>query len=84
MTTLNIRPPGKQIITYLQMIQFCTGNTIAFYTLSLNDCMTSFSRLACWFNLVYVTPMLYLFAQFAKKAYFKPKAQDKAADKKKQ
>lgn len=82
MTTLKIQPPGKQIITYLQMTQFVVGNSIALYTLSIDGCMNQFQKYSCWFNLAYVTPLLYFFAQFAKRAYFKPKSQVKENSKK--
>mmetsp|Transcript_18370 Transcript_18370/g.29189 ORF Transcript_18370/g.29189 Transcript_18370/m.29189 type:complete len:286 (+) Transcript_18370:46-903(+) len=74
MSSINIRVPGKFIITQAQMIQFVIGNSIALVQLfGYADCMRFEDKFVISFHVIYTTCLLLLFRAFYKKTYKKSK-----------
>ncbi|KAI0229299.1 hypothetical protein L0F63_004315 [Massospora cicadina] len=68
--TLGYCLPGKKYITFMQIAQFLVGCTITSGYLYFPNCATPRQMVSIIFNLLYVTPLIFLFAQFARKTYF--------------
>lgn len=69
LTTLGYKPTGKKYITYMQIAQFVVGISIALVYILLPNCQTPAQNLSIMFNLGYVTPLIFLFYQFAQNSY---------------
>ncbi|KXN70392.1 fatty acid elongase [Conidiobolus coronatus NRRL 28638] len=81
LTTINIRPPGKKYLTYLQITQFLVGGSIALSYAVTNSCeRTTGQHLAQIANCIYLVPLTYLFAQFAVKSYHRKFSASKTTD----
>jgi hypothetical protein len=83
MTTIGIRPPGKQILTLLQIIQFILGNIYCFGGFWNENTSTDEQKYCIWFNQAYTAVLIVLFANFSYHTYVvkKPKSNDKSSKK---
>ncbi|KAJ9048061.1 hypothetical protein DSO57_1038718 [Entomophthora muscae] len=68
--TLGYRLPGKKYITYMQITQFIVGCTVTTGYLYFPNCTNPHQLASIIFNLAYVTPLIFLFSQFARATYF--------------
>jgi hypothetical protein len=89
LSTLRISFPGKFVITYAQITQFLVGVPTALTTLVIKNCqrdptfaetrsanghLWENQRFAIAFSAVYVSALVYLFVDFAKRTYGKKKS----------
>jgi len=74
MSSINIRLPGKYIITQAQMIQFIVGSGIALVQImGYGDCMRFEDKAVIIYHQVYIWCLLILFRAFYTKTYSKKK-----------
>lgn len=75
LTVLGIRTSAKSVITVLQMVQFCVGNTFAAPTLFLRsgNCTSPAQQTAVAAIMLHATFLIYLFAVFYRKTYLDPR-----------
>lgn len=75
LTVLGIRTSAKSVITVLQMIQFCIGNTFAAPTLFLRSrrCTSSAQQIAVAAIMLHAFILIYLFAVFYRRTYLVPR-----------
>lgn len=71
LTVLGIRFSAKAVITQLQMVQFCVGNTFAAPTLFLRSgkCTSPAQQIAVAAIMLHAFFLIYLFAMFYRKTY---------------
>jgi len=72
--TLGYNLPGKKYITYLQIGQFFLGIITTCLYLAHPQCLAPGQLFSIFFNLTYVTPLIYLFYRFAQNSYPKHKS----------
>merc|ERR1712228_505594 len=69
-SSINIRLPGKKIITQAQMFQFFIGNSVIIYQMYFyGDCMEWEDKVVIWYHIIYTSILLLLFKAFYSKAY---------------
>ena len=74
MSSINIRLPGKFIITQAQMIQFITGNIIALIQIfGYGECMRFEDKSVIWYHILYTSCLFLLFSTFYVENYSKKK-----------
>ena len=74
MSSINIRLPGKFIITQAQMIQFVIGNSFGFIQIfGYGQCMRYEDKATIWYHVIYTSCLLILFRAFYVKSYSKKK-----------
>eukprot|EP01083_Nonionella_stella_P184761 671943_1 len=72
MSSINIRVPGKFILTRAQMIQFVIGNSIALVQLLVyGDCVRKEDKAVIWYHILYTSFLFTLFSAFYQKTYKK-------------
>merc|ERR1712232_870671 len=72
MSSINIRLPGKKIITQAQMFQFAAANILALTTVyHYGDCMRWEDKFVGWYHFFYACDLIILFKAFYSKAYKK-------------
>ncbi|KAJ3320781.1 hypothetical protein HDU76_000225 [Blyttiomyces sp. JEL0837] len=75
LTTLGIRPPGKQYLTTMQISQFLIGGSFALSYVLIPGCLKrqkgleTLEILAYISTIGYLVPLTYLFVDFAKRTY---------------
>ena len=75
MSSINIKIPGKFIITQAQMIQFVIGNSFALIQIfGYGQCMRWEDKATIWYHIIYTSLLLLLFRQFYQKTYKKKKS----------
>ncbi|CDS05287.1 hypothetical protein LRAMOSA07816 [Lichtheimia ramosa] len=69
-TTVGLHPPGKQYLTSMQIAQFVVGVSLALAYLLYPGCTNSpGERFTLKINIIYVTSLVGLFANFMRKTY---------------
>ena len=72
MSSINIKLPGKKMITILQMTQFMVGNSIAIIQIyNYSYCMTKTDIFTIVYHIIYTSILFVMFRVFYKKSYKK-------------
>ncbi|KAJ1966355.1 hypothetical protein GGI12_000135 [Dipsacomyces acuminosporus] len=74
LTALGFKPPGKRIITRIQISQFYIALAAGFVYLLLPDCQSATQRVFTYWFIPYIIELIRLFNEFARKTYSKPAA----------
>ncbi|KAI8326048.1 hypothetical protein GQ54DRAFT_315347 [Martensiomyces pterosporus] len=69
LTALGIRPPGKQILTRLQIGQFYVGLSAGFIYALLPDCQSGYQKVFTYWFIPYIIELIRLFNEFAARTY---------------
>ncbi|PIA15471.1 hypothetical protein COEREDRAFT_93267 [Coemansia reversa NRRL 1564] len=77
LTAAGIRPPGKQLLTSSQILQFIFGISCCLFYLFCPGCENDRQKTAIYINLVYLFPLLGLFVSFFVQTYLRSNRSNK-------